>query len=375
MVLKELKLKDSPICKCHNCCGTGIAFVDFDNNGTVCTHCNGTGYEHILQNDNFKLYIDEDTNIIYEVANVEIPGKFVKGEIIRSTEFFDGLVDIRKFDKVCDIEQLHIMQYEVYHQYKSFHFQPASVFKMLGVTSEQIILYDMFANGFVPASLNGKMTLKESYNLNVNSYEITSQKIVLDRLNDDETVNCNCPHCGGTGIDEFINKIGVICLACNGTGYLQYSNDNQQYVAIDNGTKTAYFINDNEKSEKPHVISNRAHLFNGLVETSDFQYVLYDNAVNRFEVIDNFSYNSFINLGLNKDEIISYRKFLMGRIPLPPKKYSCPKTLSINEFDNNCTILYEHCSKFGTGECWKIFYGNAKTAGERLEVLRKMKKI
>ena len=88
------------------------------------------------------------------------------------------------------------------------------------------------------------------------------------------------------------------------------------------------------------------------------------------------NHKELFKYGVSKDQMVSYHKFLEGRLPLPMEKYTCPHSVTLGEWSlGDCIsyIEYKKCSKFGTGECWKMFYGDAKTAGEKQDVLKKLK--
>ena len=59
-------------------------------------------------------------------------------------------------------------------------------------------------------------------------------------------------------------------------------------------------------------------------------------------------------------------------------QYTCPRQISQSygnaEFDNDCEFgCFSDCKKFGTQECWKKFYGEAKTIEEKQNVLKKVR--
>jgi hypothetical protein len=219
----------------------------------------------------------------------------------------------------------------------------------------------------------GKLAIK-SFDSEVNNYEITDNKIFVNRLHVGEMFKCDCEYCLGTGILESdIKNIGIICDECNGSGYEYRVMRKKYYVAKNLDTGTLYYV-------IKGVIKHKANPFIALKETKGIDYVMYKNFALSYYKDSLISAKDFFKIGITHDELISYHKFLNGRLPLPMKKYDCPYHISDDPIDDECANNnwfngYNHCSKFGTEECWDKFYGEARVAGEKQKVLRKYRKL
>ena len=288
-----------------------------------------------------------------------------------------GVVDL--FDNIIEYNYQYVIYEDLFRYYISDLPYDIKDFYKAGVSSDYIISYDDFLLGKLPKSILKGDTSKEVFNPELNHYMFTGKYYYLDKLDLGANVKCNCSSCNGYGFHsyrDFGDSIGVICSTCNGTGYEYQHFSDSYYVVKDADTGITYYVVSSE-------ICGQIFLFNGLNVNSNVDYVMYFNSAHL--VNDQFFETSkdFFAVGVNKDEIISYKKFLAGRLPLPMEKYACPAWITFGEFKNNCedicgnkhySELYRNCPKYGNKECWELFYGNAKTAGEKQEVLRTMKR-
>ena len=353
MVLREIKFKNDPLCNCSKCFGMGIVKhhnISSDI-GIICSHCRGTGYEMVCLDDNHKLYIDEVHNTIYGVSH---------GVVNSIYELFNGIKD-GSFK--------YAMYEDIYNYNISRHPYTINDFYELGVTSDYIIPFDEFKNGRMPLSkLYGEIK-KEIFNAKANEYNITNNKIVLKELKINDRIKCHCNVCNGKGVVTYpyVNAhLGVICRLCNGSGFNYLDLGENETLVLDIATGSNYKLTNG-------IIDCIVYLFKGYIKDDEINYVMYHNSISSSYSEKLKDIKDYYAFGVSRDEIISYKKFLDGRLPLPMEKYNCPYQITSGSFDDDCNSDFVHCLKYGTGECWDKFYGEARVAGEKQEVLRRIK--
>ena len=187
--------------------------------------------------------------------------------------------------------------------------------------------------------------------------------MVLKELNLGKKVKCTCRSCNGTGVVESaVHNNGFICYACNGRGYYNLLLNDHIKLVKDEETDAIY------KTRNNMIIGN-VKLFDKLNTREGIENVMY--AVGGY-----LSPKYLFEHGANSVNIIKYKEFLEGKLPLPVLQYTCPRLISQNygdgKFNNNCGTSYQSCKKFGTQECWDKFYGNAKTDEEKQAVLKRL---
>ena len=356
MTLKELKFKKAPLCNCPRCNGSGLMpHVDIricSNIGIVCSLCHGTGFESMILNDSVKLYINEDTLTIYMVTNNKI------GDAVY---LFDG------FNSRTSYNYKYVMYKSTYLKYASKHPFSAKDFYELGVTSDYIIPYNDFLNLKMPLSYDSE-SKREKYDAKANEYEITDNKIVLEKVEYSKDFRYNCSLCNGTGLSHQLKyrNDGSLCPKCEGKGFEYMKPYTNYYIFCDVRTNLFYEVTGK-------YIIGLVVPFTGLVERDDVAYVSYPNSAEHFASHPLLELKDYYKMGISRDEIITYRKFLSGRLPLPIEKYSCPYTVFDEKMAYSCLGNGETCSKYGTSECWRLFYGDAKTAGEKQAVIRRIR--
>lgn len=190
----------------------------------------------------------------------------------------------------------------------------------------------------------------------------------LKELDLGHETKCTCGACEGTGICKGFaeyDDLGVICERCKGKGYYTLElNENLQLVQ-DEKTGAVYKVNGG-------LIVDSVSLFNGLQKRDDVNYVMYSTG-------NACSPEYLFEHGANKINVIRYKEFIQGKLPLPMEQYTCPKKISYiygdSKFDNDCILLgsFSNCKKYGTQECWDKFYGEAKTVEEKQNVLKKIR--
>ena len=364
MILKELKFKSNPLCYCHHCGGTGLIPLDLLNIrnkiGVLCSYCNGTGYEEIPLSNKVKVYIDEDELAIYKVVN---------GEIIERVSFFKKMLSARLYSYI--IHNDTAKHYNIHYEETAEYFRAKN--------EDFFVSYYDFSHGKIPKSPSNPQHMRALFNPEVNNYEVTNNEMVLKLMRLGDSVLCNCCDCNGSGIltrlFDTSKNIGLICHTCRGTGYKKVNLGGDYRVVRETKKGLTYFL-------ECGLITKRAYLFDGLVEKKGIEYVIYDSSSIFIDDYKKSVKDYFID-GISKDEIISYHKFLIGRLPLPMEKYSCPyyftKDYADYEFDNDCSYKtknkgFTKCPDYESGICWKMFYGDAKTVGEKQEVLRRLRK-
>ena len=189
----------------------------------------------------------------------------------------------------------------------------------------------------------------------------------LEELALKRSIKCTCTNCNGTGIHVGTTKrngLGIICYYCNGKGYNTLLLRNNIGLVKDEEQNIGYEV-------KNGIIIGTIKLFDKLQIRDDVKYVMYSAG-------KNFSPNYLFEHGASEINIITYKEFINGALPLPMMQYTCPAKISLQygkgEFFNDCDIgSFENCKKFGTQECWEKFYGKAKTIEEKQNVLKRVK--
>ena len=365
MILKELKFKSNPLCYCHRCNGTGLAYFLRMDLTVACHHCNGRGYETIHLYNDEKLFIDEEKGTIYQVR---------KGKIINMISLFDGL-------KVFNEGFKRFVVYDdiAYKKYRNESTHKLNKLLKSKTNHDDIISFDMFMKGYLPKPSCGNLLTREPFNPEVNQYEITENEIILKKLNLGKNYKHYCSNCHGTGVISYLvdfeypsEDLGIVCDECNGLGYKVSELYDRFEVVADTTNNYTYLLDEGN-------ICMGLELFQGRRETDQFKYVIYNSLAD--SITDKCLENAkdFINIGASKDELITYHKFLSGRLPLPMEKYVCPYYFTEGSFNNNCASKKKYgsildCPDFENGRCWQLFYGDARTAGEKQEVLRRLRK-
>ena len=181
----------------------------------------------------------------------------------------------------------------------------------------------------------------------------------LKELDLGQDIKCTCESCKGTGIYKGFtehNDLGVVCMRCNGNGYYILKLEENTKLCQDEKTGSVFTVNDG-------LIVGEVKLFDKLQTRNDVNYVIYSTG----KIL---SPEYLFEQGASYDEIIRYEEFRQGKLPLRITQYICPGELSQNygipRFDNDCHIFsYLKCEKYGTQECWDLFYGDAKTREEK----------
>lgn len=190
----------------------------------------------------------------------------------------------------------------------------------------------------------------------------------LKELDLGNETKCTCTSCRGTGVYKGVAErdgLAVVCYSCNGKGYYTLKLYENVHLVQDEKTGVVYKVNND-------IIVDCVSLFDKLQRRDDVNYVTYAT-----EYV--LSPRYLFEHGASEINVISYREFLQGKMPLPMMQYTCPRQISQNYgntfFDNNCGFgSFSNCSKFGTQECWEKFYGDAETIEEKQKVLRKIMK-
>ena len=189
----------------------------------------------------------------------------------------------------------------------------------------------------------------------------------LKELDFGKEVKCDCKDCSGTGVYKGWREqrdLGVVCNKCNGRGYYVLSLNEKVQLAKDEKTGIVYEVINDE-------ICGTVKLFNGLKQRGDVKYVMYGTGFT-------FCPEYLFEHGANEINLISYKEFLNGELPLPMTKYVCPRYIEAyyenKNYSNDCPTCMSttECEYWGKTKCWDEFYGDAETIEEKREVLKKL---
>ena len=187
-----------------------------------------------------------------------------------------------------------------------------------------------------------------------------------------DSLKCTCESCNGTGIFKSSMEqgyLGIICNNCNGRGYYSLKKSKKIKICEDEKKKKYILYEVMGKVNKKNI-----ELFKKIKKRRNVKYVIYGTGL---ALSDEYIFQ----LGIEEPFIISYSDFLMGKVPLPIEKLTCPRQLCRDYkndlFDNSCLQIgyYSDCKKFDTQECWEKFYGDAKSIDDKQAVLKRIRKL
>lgn len=192
--------------------------------------------------------------------------------------------------------------------------------------------------------------------------------MILSELNARE-IKCTCGSCEGTGVFKGFaekDRLAVVCTRCNGRGYYTQKANNRISFVKDEKKGVVYIVKDG-------IISHNVSLFTKLAKRNDVEYVMY--ATGRVMSAEDEIRNGNLNF-----QIIRYKDFLEGKLPLPAAGKTCPRQFMAmygkEDFENDCIPcgFYQDCEKFFTNECWAKFYEGAINSEERQNLLKRVQK-
>ncbi len=188
----------------------------------------------------------------------------------------------------------------------------------------------------------------------------------LKDTNFNNVVKVKCNVCEGSGLHKVECSridIGTVCTSCVGRGYHIIKLSNSLRVFQDQTNKNAYLV-ENDR------IINYIDLFNQLVIRDDIKYVIFD--VNRTILT-----NNVVEIDLTSENIVKYKDFINGSLPLPINSFTCPKQfcslVNADTYFEECDYMwcFTSCPKYKTDECWKKYYKHATDVEQKQKIIRK----
>ena len=188
------------------------------------------------------------------------------------------------------------------------------------------------------------------------------------KLETGTTFKCNCSGCNGTGVYKGSNEKGqvaVVCFNCNGRGYEEVTVD--QFHLYYKDVQTGVILKRIDDSFIPVEFKRR-------IKRDDVKYVVYESYLTADE-------EYYFEHGYTYSQVLPYRLFLAGFLPMPIQNRNCPARLEQcynhkHTYNNECKCdEYHNCPKFKDKDelkgCWKGFYKTLNPK-KRHDILKRM---